>query len=248
MILKLGGSVVTSKGLSGAIDTRTIDAIAGEVARRPDVPLLLVHGAGSCGHPEAARYGITGGINANNRRGVGETHRAVRRLNDAVVTGLREHDVDAIGISPLGAYFIEDGDIVAATTEQLGVMIDLGIVPVLHGDVVMDRTRGASILSGDRLVRTLAPALGIQRVGLATDVAGVLSRDGEVIPNLTPGDLPSTTIKGSTFTDVTGGMAGKLSELVVLAREGVPSEIFHVSRIGDFLDGSPHGGTHIHGG
>jgi isopentenyl phosphate kinase len=52
----------------------------------------------------------------------------------------------------------------------------------------------------------------------------------------------------SSHTDVTGGMEGKVHELVRLAREGVRSDIFHVSRLGAFLDGEPHGGTVVRAG
>jgi isopentenyl phosphate kinase len=47
---------------------------------------------------------------------------------------------------------------------------------------------------------------------------------------------------------VTGGMEGKVRELLMLARNGTSSVIFHVDRIGDFLDGRPHGGTVVRGG
>jgi isopentenyl phosphate kinase len=44
-------------------------------------------------------------------------------------------------------------------------------------------------------------------------------------------------------TDVTGGMRGKMNELLGLAQAGIESEIFHVSRISDFLAGTSTGGT-----
>jgi len=53
---------------------------------------------------------------------------------------------------------------------------------------------------------------------------------------------------GSRSTDVTGGMEGKLAELLALADAGIGSSIFHATRIGDFLDGRPHGGTTVEGG
>jgi isopentenyl phosphate kinase len=48
-------------------------------------------------------------------------------------------------------------------------------------------------------------------------------------------------------TDVTGGMRGKINELLGLADAGIGSDIFHVSRVGDFLSGNDHGGTKIKG-
>jgi isopentenyl phosphate kinase len=125
-------------------------------------------------------------------------------------------------------------------------MLALGMVPVIHGDVVMDLSRGACIVSGDQLVRYLAVALKISRVGLATDVPGVLDGD-VVVPAITRKTVPHIQIGSSLHTDVTGGMRGKIDELLGLADAGIRSDIFHVSRIPDFLDGSGHGGTSVRG-
>jgi isopentenyl phosphate kinase len=121
-------------------------------------------------------------------------------------------------------------------------MLMLEMVPVIHGDVVMDLSDGACIVSGDQLVRYLAVALGINRVGLATDVPGVLD-GGRVVPGVTPAMAPALQIGSSMHTDVTGGMRGKMNELLGLAQAGIESEIFHVSRISDFLAGTSTGGT-----
>ncbi|MDD1695557.1 MAG: uridylate kinase, partial [Methanoregula sp.] len=129
---------------------------------------------------------------------------------------------------------------------HLDKMLMLGMVPVIHGDVVMDLSRGACIVSGDQLVRYLAVALKINRVGLATDVPGVLKGD-EVVPEISRNMAHSLRIGNSLHTDVTGGMRGKIDELLGLASAGIGSDIFHVSRIGDFLAGTDHGGTKIKG-
>jgi isopentenyl phosphate kinase len=54
-------------------------------------------------------------------------------------------------------------------------------------------------------------------------------------------------IGNSNRTDVTGGMKGKIDELLGLADAGIGSDIFHVSRVPDFLKGSGHGGTIVRG-
>ena len=117
-------------------------------------------------------------------------------------------------------------------------------MPVLHGDVVMDRLRGSCIVSGDQLVTHLAAALKSRRVGLATDVPGVLA-NGSVVPRIDRSTVESLDVGWSGNTDVTGGMRGKLAELLALADAGIDSHIFHVSKIGRFLDGIEHGGTMI---
>jgi isopentenyl phosphate kinase len=205
---------------------------------------VLVHGAGSCGHPEARRYRINDGLTPENLPGVYHTHTAVSRLNAAVVDALRDAGVEAIGIHPFDLALAEGGRLVSFETRHIAEMTEHGIVPVLHGDVVMDLLRGSCIVSGDQLVTRLAVALASRRVGLATDVPGVL-QNGSVIPRIDRSIAESFTIGGSGNTDVTGGMQGKINELLALADTGIDSHIFHVSKIARFLDGTGHGGTTI---
>lgn len=244
VVLKLGGSVITDKSGECAIDHARLREIAGELAAHRETALVLVHGAGSCGHPEARRYRINEGLTPENIPGVYETHTAVSNLNTAVVTALRDAGVEAIGIHPLGLGLAEDGRLVSFETRHIAEMTEHGIVPVLHGDVVMDRLRGSCIVSGDQLVTRLAAALGSRRIGLATDVPGVLA-SGRVVPRINRRTIGSLDVSGSGNTDVTGGMRGKIAELLTLADAGIDSHIFHVSKIGRFLDGAGHGGTTI---
>ncbi|MDD1664830.1 MAG: isopentenyl phosphate kinase family protein [Methanomicrobiales archaeon] len=247
IVLKLGGSVVTDKAGDCAIRNDRIAACVQEIARRPEIQVVLVHGAGSCGHPQAHRHRLDQGVPPGDVAGISETHRAVADLNMAVVDALMRAGREAVGIHPLGHCVAAAGRLQDQDWRPVDLMLSLGMTPVLHGDVVMDTTRGASIVSGDQLVASLARALSPDRVGLATDVEGVLGKDGVVVDRISRGRGLGLA-GGSRNTDVTGGMEGKLAELLALADAGIGSSIFHASRIGDFLDGRPHGGTTVEGG
>lgn len=248
LLLKLGGSVVTDKGRQGVASPGAIAMVASEIAGYPGGPLCLVHGAGSFGHPEAKRYGLAAGADRTNRQGISLTHEAVCRLNQMMVKALQEAGADAVGIHPLGSSWARAGRLISLEIRPLQHLMEMGIIPVLHGDVVMDEVQGACIVSGDQIVRYLGERLEFTRIGLATDVPGVLSAGGEVIKEIPADFSPEVYAGGSSHTDVTGGMAGKVRELQELASLGVPSDIFHLSRISDFLHGRPHGGTRVGGG
>ena len=243
VLLKLGGSIVTDKRGECAVNQEALARCAATLAQ-PGFSGLVVHGAGSCGHPEAQRYGIARGVTRENREGITVTHEAVGSLNRAFVNALRAAGIEAIGVHPLACCTAEAGRIVSFELEPLRLLLDLGCVPVLHGDVVMDRARGACIVSGDQLVSYLAPRLGFTRIGLATDVQGVLA-DGAVVPRLTRRLVADLAIGASSTMDVTGGMAGKVNELLALADAGASSHVFALDRLDDFLAGAPHGGTEI---
>lgn len=244
ILLKLGGSVVTEKRGGCTIDEEAIAGIAAALAEAV-FSGVVIHGAGSCGHPEAHRYGLAHGADRSTRTGIPVTHEAVCSLNRAVVAALAAAGLDAVGLHPLDACTAEDGRIAFFHEEPLRLLNGLGCVCVLHGDVVLDRRLGACIVSGDQLVAYLAPALGIERVGLVTDVPGVLGRDGAVVPRISRSDAAALELKGSTATDVTGGMVGKIAELLGLADTGIASHVFGRDRLSDFLAGRPHGGTEI---
>ncbi len=246
ILIKLGGSVITDKKTDCAINRDQLSFVASAISRAGTGGIVIIHGAGSCGHPEAKRYRLDKGAVTGQTEGIYVTHRAVSRLNDAVVEALRKEGVAAVGVHPLHTAVADNGRLVAFEYRHLEKMLMLKMVPVIHGDVVMDLSRGACIVSGDQLVRYLAVALKINRVGLATDVPGVLD-GGHVVPEITRKMAPSLQIGNSMHTDVTGGMRGKINELLGLAGAGIGSDIFHVSRIGDFLAGTDHGGTKIKG-
>ncbi len=246
VILKLGGSVITDKSADCAINRVQLASIAVSIARARTAGIVVIHGAGSCGHPEAKRYKLDTGAITGQTEGIYVTHRAVSRLNEEVVASLREQGVAAIGVHPLHTAIADNGRLVNFECRHLKTMLELGMVPVIHGDVVMDLSKGACIVSGDQLVRYLAVGLAISRVGLATDVPGVL--DGErVVPEINRDTMPTLRIGNSIHTDVTGGMRGKINELLELSNAGIGSDIFHVSRVADFLSGASHGGTTIKG-
>lgn len=246
-ILKLGGSVITHKagGDTGAVGEDVLREVAKALREYSDIPLILIHGAGSCGHPQAKQYHIQEGVSKNNRVGIYETHLAVSSLNELVVRTLRNEGLEAISVHPFQGMVASGGELSGYCLDHINLMLDLGMVPVLHGDVVMDTLKGACIVSGDQLVRVLAEKLSIDRIGLATDVAGVLDVDGTVVRELRRNMAHTIRIGGSGHVDVTGGMQGKITELLRLADRGIESEIFHISKLREFLSRTNHGGTRI---
>jgi isopentenyl phosphate kinase len=112
----------------------------------------------------------------------------------------------------------------------------MGFVPVLYGDVVLDMEDKIKIavLSGDQIVKYLAENLKPEKVVLGSDVDGIYNKDpkkysdARLLKVVTSyNDLESAD---STQTiDVTGGMGGKLNELLELTKIGIESEIINAS-------------------
>ena len=131
--------------------------------------------------------------------------------------------------------------------DNIKLMLKNNLVPVLHGDVVMDLELGACVLSGDQIVPYLAKELGITRLGLGSAEDGVLDKDGKPLPEITPEKFENLKryIGGSGSTDVTGGMLGKVQELLELSKTScITSYIFNAGKadnINRFLNGESIG-------
>jgi len=242
-VLKIGGSVLTEKHTEEKkVRMEVLDRIASEIAPRAD-GLILVHGAGSFGHPEAIRHGVGRRFSTE---GVLKTHQSVCLLNRIVVSALVRGGVSAVPVSPMGCAIADGGRLVSMEMTPILHMVERGLVPVLHGDVVMDRTLGAAVVSGDALVAHIAKGLGAHHVGMGTSVQGVLDAHGRTIPEITEQNIEQLRqwVRPSGGGDATGGMAGKVEELWRLAGEGIESWVFSAldeGAVAAFLDGHPVG-------
>ena len=240
IVVKLGGSVVTDKSSPETVAEERL-ARATDALAEYDGDLVVVHGGGSFGHTHAERHGVTTTAGTDDARAVVDIHGAMRELNAAVVGALLDRDVPAVPIHPLSAAGRGAEGSLSLPVETPRRMLGEGFVPVLHGDVVVHAGRGATILSGDELVVALARGLDADRVGLCSDVPGVLDEQGEVVARVESFGDVADALGGSEDTDVTGGMGAKVRELLEL---GAPADIFDLDGLASFLDcGSP--GTRV---
>jgi len=234
-VVKLGGSVLTDKaGGTLAVDEALVARLAAELAAHRPERLVVVHGAGSFGHRIVQESGIHRGLtDAKSRLAMGETQRLQYELDAIVVRLLLAAGLPAMPVQASATAVLEDGALVHLDASALGVLLDQGLVPVLYGVPAVDRTRGCAILSGDVIAPHVAHALGFGRLVHATDVDGVFTADPRAdprasrIPHVHRGNWAevSARLAGSGAVDVTGGMAGKVRELVAWAERGLPSRI-----------------------
>lgn len=227
MILKIGGSVLTEKSSENELDRRPFETSLNAVAESPD-DLVLVHGAGSYGHPQASRYGVHKGTN----KGVYETHVAVKELNTLVVDYLRNAGVNALPVHPLSCSVKQPE--VEVYSKQVRGMVSEGFLPVLHGDCAVHNGYGASIVSGDDVVVELAEK--DEKVGMCTSTGGVLDANGDVMDRVS--DSSEVDELDTSARDVTGGIRSKVEKLLMLDNGGY---VFGAEDISEFLGGGEPG-------
>lgn len=235
VFLKLGGSVLTDKTRPEALNQATLQHVALSIAAALALPgaprLLLGHGAGSFGHHWAQQYQTHLGVyDDRGWEGVTQVSDAMGRLNRDVVSHLLAAGIRAISAPPSASAVTEAGVLVEMALEPLRMLLAAGLVPVVHGDVIVDRRQGAAIASTETIFAFLARGLRPRRIVLVGEV-GVFTADPHRDPSAQRIPLIDDTnivqvlgqASGSHGVDVTGGMASKVRTMwdLVCALDGL---------------------------
>jgi isopentenyl phosphate kinase len=231
IILKLGGSAITDKTAEATPRTEIINQLSEEIKRADLDNLIVVHGGGSFGHPTAAKYNLKGGYNEDPTKkfGFAETHHMMTVLNGLVMDSLIWHEIAAVSVAPSSCFVTENGKIKFFDETVFKAMAKIILTPVLYGDAVFDEKLGFTVLSGDQLVAYLALKYNAQKIVVGVDTDGLFDCDPKTNPNAKP--YKTLTLKElkelqpklgkAVGTDVTGGMAGKMAELIPAIEAGI---------------------------
>ena len=192
----------------------------------------MVNGSGSFGHSAAAKYKTQAGIiNKNSIKGFPLVADAAVQINRIVITEFFKLGLPVVSFSPLSFITSSGRKLDKVFSDPIKKALDLGLIPVIYGDVIMDEKSGFCIYSGEKSISILADKFKEDytkiRIIFCGDTDGVLDRDGntvEMIDRKVFNKLMQN-IKGSSATDVTGGMLHKVEESLILANRGIKSLI-----------------------
>jgi len=240
IILKIGGSILTNKdSAESEVDDKSLKRIASEIKSsldKSDKQLIIVHGAGSFGHPPAKEYKIGEAFDKseypNKRIGFCKTQNAVKKLNMLICEAFIEEGLPVVAVPASSFMTATNKRITSGNLEYFKKYLDKGFIPVIYGDVVLDSQLEICVISGDQLIQYLAVNLNPDRVILGTDVDGVYNKNPKTHDDAIFFDKFSSledldTLEGTTNVDVTGGMVGKIKELLYLADLGIESKIIN---------------------
>jgi isopentenyl phosphate kinase len=236
-VVKLGGSVITEKGVARTYRAAVVKRLAKAIAAA-GLQVVVVHGGGSFGHSVAKKFGLSSRKSVPSPKGVSETRRAMFELNMKVCASLSSAGLHPYTISPFYAMTRES----AVFMERLLLG---GATPVTFGDVVHDGG-GFRVLSGDTICAELSTLLKPARCVMAMDVDGALDSKGKVIPVLD--DKSLRKLEFGRAADVTGGILFKLEEAVRMAYAGTEVDLVSGLRPAEFskaLSGLDFYGTRV---
>lgn len=223
LFLKLGGSLITDKtGVEAAradVLARVADEIAAARVENPGLQLVLGHGSGSFGHVAAAAQNTRQGVHGEEQwLAFARVSDAAARLNRLVVEALLAAGLPAIGLQPSASVDCYEGVVRGMAVKPVAQALAAGLLPVVYGDVAFDDGRGGTIVSTEEVLAFLAGHLRPSWFLLAGETPGVLDGAGAVVPLITAATLPVVmpALGQSRGTDVTGGMSGKVQDMLRL--------------------------------
>jgi len=224
VLIKLGGSVVTNKSKPFTARLGTVRKLAKGIKKEflnKNSDLIVGQGGGSFPHVPASKYQTQKGIiNKNSVWGFCETADAAIQINRIIIKEFLALKVPVASFAPLS--FIYQSKIIF---EHIKKALEIGVIPVIYGDVIMNPKRGFEIYSGEKILDLLAKKLSKSykkvKIIYYTDTSGVYDDKGKTIPLITPKNFKQIKkfIKGSGNTDVTGGMIHKVEESLALVRK-----------------------------
>ena len=225
ILIKFGGSVITDKTRYRTFNAGRVMRLCEEIKESGE-SVIVVHGAGSFGHVLAKEHDLNGGFkDASQIPAVAQVCYDVRDLNAMIVKELNNVGLPAVSVPTGSCFMMDDRELIIDDPSILTNMFEKGIMPVMFGDVVMDRKLGFAICSGDQIMEKLTKIFHPSRVVFVSDIDGLYdkdpktNKDARLIECVTE-DTMRTVETDITVADVTGGVRGKMETMLRMCSEG----------------------------
>ena len=253
VVVKLGGSAITDKSRACTARLEVIHNAICEISTHSG-PLVLLHGGGSFAHPFVSKAALRNGFKHKTQlASVSEIELNLDQLTRIIAVGLLLRHKPFVPLAPMSFLTLRGGNVSKWFLGPVSAALRLGLIPLIHGDIAFDETRGCGVVSADRIASLLGERLRIPRVLFGCDVDGLYdgnpktSSKARLVSEVNRGNY-SELLKGlrNTSGDVTGGMRGKALEALRLAKHGCECYIFNLtepSNLGNLLKGSESIGT-----
>ena len=194
IVIKLGGHAMT--------DLTAMKSFARDIVlmKQCNVNPIIIHGGGPMINATLAKLDITSSFHEGKRITTEEIMEVVEmvlsgKVNKSIVSALNEQGGKAVGLSGKDSSLIyceQDtpelgcvGKITEINPEVLNSFIDSDFIPVVAPIGYGNNSKTYNI-NGDTVAGALASSLSADRLLLLTDVEGVKSSEGNLIPQLDP--------------------------------------------------------------
>jgi isopentenyl phosphate kinase len=235
-LLKLGGSLLTDKNVPFSIREDVVKSAVHQIIKANE-KLILIHGGGSFGHPIAKKYQISQGLNStisNQILGLTETHNAMVDLNSYLVKQFLRRTYPILSIQPSSIFLKDSETVIDNSIEVIETALNLNILPLLYGDIILDKQGSFSIISGDQIIFELCRSIRkyrVTKVIFATETDGIFikAKTGssvELVKKIHSDELERLELADLGHKiDVTGGIGGKIDFIKRITGLGIPVQL-----------------------
>lgn len=229
IVVKFGGHAMSTPELTAEFAKDIV--LLRQVGLKP----VVVHGGGPQIGSMLERLGIEtkfkDGLRVSDLETVGVAEMVLSgAINKAIVSAINKAGGRAVGLSGRDARLITaapknkdlgfTGVPVATDVRVIETLADAGMIPVVSPISADEQGDGYNI-NADTAAGTLAAALGATRLLLMTDVAGVLSKDKNLLTDLSVKDVDRLIEDGTAQ----GGMIPKLETAMDAVKGGVEAVV-----------------------
>ncbi|MFX1315395.1 MAG: type 2 isopentenyl-diphosphate Delta-isomerase [Promethearchaeota archaeon] len=237
ILLKLGGSLLTDKNRPFSIRENVLRNVIQQIIDAKK-KIILIHGGGSFGHPLAKKFNISNGIDpsiANQILGLVETHQSMNKFSSHIINLFLEKNYPVLSFQA-SSIFIKDSQIISTySIDIIETALDLNILPILYGDIILDKQGSFSIISGDRIILELCENLNkycVSKVIFTMETDGLYIKDKNekevLVTECSSNELEDLELaKLEQKIDVTGGIKGKIDSIKEICRYNIPVQIIN---------------------
>jgi isopentenyl phosphate kinase len=225
-VIKLGGALLTDKKRPYTLRQAILEQAAAEVSYCLDSGLLeqliLVHGVGSFGHPPVVEHRLHKGLQSKDQLiHLTDTQNKVMQMRLAIAEAFHKAGVAVCSILPSSCMAASNFELKSSYLNALTGFLDIGMSPLLGGDVLADEQTGFCVYGGDKIAVDLALHFNAARLIFATEVDGIFDKDPQKHPDARRVDTFSLSGNNRTAAqlddhrqvDASGAMLGKLAAI-----------------------------------
>ena len=241
ILLKLGGSLLTDKNRPFSIREDVVKSAIQQIIDAKE-KLILIHGGGSFGHPLAKEYNISKGLNPsipNQILGLAKTHQSMNKFNSYLINLFLEKNYPALSIQASSIFIKDSNNISTQSIDIIETALDLNILPILYGDIILDKQDSFSIISGDQIILELCENLkkyNVSKVIFTMETYGLyiddkFSKENCILATECYSDelesLEPRLANLGQKIDVTGGIKGKLNFINQICKHNIPVQLIN---------------------